>query len=230
MRGRITKGMVAVLVLSAVGECAPALVDCTSSAVVGSVTRLRVEIAEFCLGTVNIAGRNHSSQVVAGGFHKPPVRNPGIFGPVIGIKSLPAAPGAFLMVMVGFVCVLLVRDRRTWLAVPTCLLWVGRAGVSFLPRVALRVVGNRQWRERFSGCLSSLPWRRYLSCDKLDTSGASVPVAQAEQRSGPVRSADTRCVLFEIYTAGSLAPVTGPAAHIVSVLIRWSLARGPPLA
>lgn len=234
MRGRITKGMVVLLlILPVVGECVPTLVDWASSAVLCSAARSRVESLEFRLGTVSIAGRNHSPlAAVAAEFHKPPVRYPGLSSPAIVTKSLPAVPGALLMVVVGFVCVSAVRDCRTWLAVVTWLLWAGESGFSLLPRVALCVAGDRHWAERFSGRFSALRWRRYRSCDKLDVSDDGVPLAQVEQSFGPVQSADVRRVLFGISTASSLAPAAGSAACLASVLVRinLNLARGPPSA
>jgi len=54
-------------------------------------------------------------------------------------KSLPAVPAAILMVLTGFLCVSLVRDRRVWLAALASLLWVGQAGIQALPQLALRL-------------------------------------------------------------------------------------------
>ena len=231
VRGRLTKGLLLLFILPVAGECAPTLVDWGSSAVVGSAARSRIESLGFRLGTVSIAGRNHSPlAAVAAEFHKLPVRYPGVSSPAIVTKSLPAVPGALLMVVVGFVCVSAVRDRRAWLAVATCLLWAGQSGFSLLPRIALCIAGDRQWAERFSGRFSALRWRRYLSCDRLNVSDDGVPLALVEQRFGPVQSADVRQVLFEISMVSSLAPAAGPAACLASVRVRTNLARGPPSA
>jgi len=230
VRGRIAKGLLLLFILSAVAECAPTLVDREGSAVVGSAARSRVESLEFRLGTVSVAGGDYSPlAAVAVEFHKPSVRYPGASSPAIVTKSLPAVPGALLMAVVGFVCVSVVRDRRTWLAVVTCLLWAGQSRFSLLPRVALCAAGDRQRAERFSGRFSALCWRRYLSCKKSNVSDDGVPLAQIEQRLGPFQSADAGRVLFEIiYAASSLAPATGPAACVASVLVRTNIARGPP--
>ena len=231
MRSRITKGLLLLFILPAAAECAPTLVDRISSAVVGSAARSRVESIEFRLGTVSVAGGDYSPlAAVAVEFHKPSVRYPGASSPAIVTKSLPAVPGPLLMVVVGFVCVSVVRDRRTWLAVVTCLRWAGQSGFSLLPRVALCAAGDRQWAERFGGCFSALRWRRYLSCEKLNISDDDVPLAQVEQRFGPAQSADIRRVSFEISAASSLAPAAGAAACLASVLVRTNLARGPPIA
>ena len=55
------------------------------------------------------------------------------------VKPLPAVPGALLMVLTGFLCVSLVKDRRVWLAALAGLLWVGQAGIHALPQLALRL-------------------------------------------------------------------------------------------
>jgi hypothetical protein len=55
------------------------------------------------------------------------------------VKSLPALPAAVLMVLSGFLCVSLVRDRRIWLAALTGLLLAGQTGIQVLPRLVLRL-------------------------------------------------------------------------------------------
>ena|GEM_PF-1306804 len=57
-------------------------------------------------------------------------------GPSSTAKSLPAVPGALLMVVTGFACVSLVRDRRFWLAAVAGILGLGQAGLAALPELA----------------------------------------------------------------------------------------------
>ena len=52
------------------------------------------------------------------------------------MESLPAVPAAILMVIAGFLCISLVRDRRVWLAVLAGLLWAGHAGINTVPQLA----------------------------------------------------------------------------------------------
>ena len=54
-------------------------------------------------------------------------------------RSLPTVPGTLLMVLAGFVCVSLVRDRRAWLAVLAGVLWVGHVGAQTVPKLVHRV-------------------------------------------------------------------------------------------
>jgi hypothetical protein len=52
------------------------------------------------------------------------------------------------MVLTGFICISLIQDRRTWLAVLAGLLWVGQTGIWALPeltsRLSRRVHGGQQ--------------------------------------------------------------------------------------
>ena len=72
-------------------------------------------------------------------FNKPPVTLSVSPAATIGIKSLPPVPRPSLMVLVGFLCVSLVQDRRIWLAALSGLLWISQAGISFFPQLALNV-------------------------------------------------------------------------------------------
>ena len=55
------------------------------------------------------------------------------------IKPLPAVPTAILMVMFGFLCISLVRDRRIWLLALTGVLSVGHTGIYTLPQLFFRL-------------------------------------------------------------------------------------------
>ncbi len=50
-------------------------------------------------------------------------------------KSLPGAPAALLMGLMGFLCISAVHDRRAWLAVFACAFWLGQQGVQLVPRL-----------------------------------------------------------------------------------------------
>jgi len=54
-------------------------------------------------------------------------------------KTLPPAPGAVFMVLTGFACVSLVKDRRVWLTLIAGLLWAGQVGVQAMPQFARRI-------------------------------------------------------------------------------------------
>jgi hypothetical protein len=72
-------------------------------------------------------------------FLKPPPAFTSSPAPPVGAKSLPAVPGALLMVLTGFLCVSLVKDRKVWLSVLAGLLWLGQAGIQAVPQLALRL-------------------------------------------------------------------------------------------
>ena len=65
-------------------------------------------------------------------------------------KTLPAAPTAILLVIVGFTCISLVRDRKIWLTVLNCILWAGCAGACFVPQLAQHLVHQTHISKRFS--------------------------------------------------------------------------------
>ncbi len=54
----------------------------------------------------------------------------------VGAKILPPIPAALFMVLTGFLCVSLVKDRRLWLAALVGLLWAGQAGFHAIPQLA----------------------------------------------------------------------------------------------
>ena len=65
----------------------------------------------------------------------------------VRVRTLPAIPGAVLMVLTGFVCVSLVRDRRVWLAALAGLIWAGQAGIQTIDRFAYRATHkSHHWR------------------------------------------------------------------------------------
>lgn len=51
-------------------------------------------------------------------------------------KVMPAVPAAVFMVLTGFICVSLVRDRKVWLAAFVGLLYLGQFGAMALPKLA----------------------------------------------------------------------------------------------
>ena len=51
------------------------------------------------------------------------------------VRLLPDAPAAILILLAGFLCVSLHRDRRVWLIALMGLLWICQAGIQTLPRL-----------------------------------------------------------------------------------------------
>ena len=54
------------------------------------------------------------------------------------IRKLPAVPGAVLLGLMGFLCVTLVRDRKTYLAVFIAMVSLGQQGMYAVPELAAR--------------------------------------------------------------------------------------------
>ena len=52
------------------------------------------------------------------------------------VRPLPAIPATVLMLLSGFLCVSLYRDRKIWLMGLMGILWVGQAGIQTIPRLA----------------------------------------------------------------------------------------------
>ncbi len=71
-------------------------------------------------------------------FLQPPV-HPGSQSFTHLVKPLPAVPPAIFVLLSGFLCVSLVRDRRVWLSALAALLWAGQTGFQALPQLALRL-------------------------------------------------------------------------------------------
>ena len=60
------------------------------------------------------------------------------------VKSLPPAPGAVIMGLIGFLIVTLVRDRKFWMSLFAGLVVIGQAGILSVPRIAARLTQNKQ--------------------------------------------------------------------------------------
>jgi len=91
---------------------------------------------------------------VAAEFLKPPAAFTGSPALPVGAKSLPAVPGALLMVLTGFICVSLVKDRKVWLAALAGLLWLGQAGIQAVPQLALRLSHRNHTEQQLSAELT----------------------------------------------------------------------------
>ncbi len=60
------------------------------------------------------------------------------------IKSMPAAPGAVIMCLIGFLLVTLVRDRKFWMSMFAAIILIGQVGIMTVPRIAARLTQNNQ--------------------------------------------------------------------------------------
>ena len=92
------------------------------------------------------------------------------------VKSLPAVPTAALMVLIGFICISLVKDRRIWSAVLAVLLSASQTGVHAVPQLVMRLSQRIHSRPRETYSKAVL----YL-CSKIGFSDSSV---QTEDKFG----------------------------------------------
>jgi len=145
VRSSKIKGMVMLLLFlgTAIVYAAPTMSDSAEGGVVFAESTGSYVYPCYTPGKDNNTGLYKSQLAsISEEFNKPPVRYDKSTATTIGVKTLPPAPGTLLMVLVGFLCVSLVRDRRIWLATLSGLLWAGQAGVSLLPQLALNVSGR----------------------------------------------------------------------------------------
>lgn len=126
------------LILTA-ANAAPTVSNRNSNFVVSAVSPTDAHIPLVADVTHTIESGNSHLAGVAAEFLKPPAAFTDSPALPVGAKSLPAVPGALLMVLTGFLCVSLVKDRKVWLAALAGLLWVGQAGIQAVPQLALRL-------------------------------------------------------------------------------------------
>ncbi|MHC4461060.1 MAG: hypothetical protein ACYS6W_18235 [Planctomycetota bacterium] len=141
-------------ILSA-ANATPTVSNYSSNFVVSAVSPtsdVHVPIVADVINTTE-SGNSHLAEVAAE-FLKPPAAFTGSQALPVGAKSLPAVPGALLMVLTGFLCVSLVKDRKVWLAALAGLLWLGQAGIQAVPQLALRLSHRNHIEQQFSAELT----------------------------------------------------------------------------
>ena len=145
VRGEKTKGMVVMLLFfgTAIVNAAPTINDSDGDIFLCARPSGLYEYPNYRQDIGHVTGLfNSQLDSISKEFHRPPVKNGESQNTYMGVKSLPPAPKTLLMVLVGFLCVSLVKDRRVWLAALAGLLWAGQAGVSILPQLAANIAGR----------------------------------------------------------------------------------------
>jgi len=159
VRGKDTNGMVMLLLFVAAtfANAAPKLGG-NDISFVSSDSSSNLCVYAFISSEINpITGLcNPNLAAIASEFHKPPVSFVGSSPQADRIKLLPPVPGTLLMVLVGFLCVSFVKDRRFWLTTLTGLLWAGQAGFIVLPHLASHLAGKKQIEQKFSADVARL--------------------------------------------------------------------------
>jgi len=128
------------LVVAATAKAAPTVDNSYQRRIIGGLDLLSNSRASIASG-VNQITESHSFYLtdISEEFLKPPAPFTGSLASSADIKSLPAVPRALLMVLTGFLCVSLVKDRKVWLAALVGILWAGQAGMQVLPQLALHL-------------------------------------------------------------------------------------------
>ena len=155
VRGKNTKGLVLLVVVfwATPADSAPTLTIFDSTAKrceQGSDSSTNIALV---LNRADVTGPNKCHLIsIQKEFHRPTVNYLSRTVQTDSIKSLPPGPRAFLLVLIGFLLISGVKDRKQWIAVMATLLIVGQSGFSFLPQLASHLCS----RNRGSKCFYSL--------------------------------------------------------------------------
>ena len=135
LRGRVNTFVgVVILFAASAANAYPTIISDSPARVTSSSANSDIDISACNLGSSVV---NNRMAELAGVLLRPPsTDNLATLG---GNQYLPAVPSAVLMVLTGFLCVSLIRDRRTWVAVLAGLLWVGQTGINALPELTSRM-------------------------------------------------------------------------------------------
>jgi hypothetical protein len=170
------------------------------------------------------------------------------------VKPLPAVPAAIFMVLSGFLCVSLVRDRRVWLAALAGLLWAGQTSIQALPQLALRLSSRNHSQQQLCAELayphhlenshrlrSDIEGTQYIALLRHLAGIPDSPASFLQSRLSFLRKQESRTVenapQFAIAQFPSyLFPATNCLASRAEQFISFSpafifaqLARGPPI-
>ena len=126
------------LVVATAISAAPTMSDCNKHFVAAAVSLASDAPVLYIPETSQITVPSNSHLAAIG---KEILKPPADFtdSPPFGAKSLPPVPAALFMVLTGFLCVSLVKDRKVWLAVLVGLLWAGQAGFHAIPQLAAHI-------------------------------------------------------------------------------------------
>ena len=165
VRGDKTKGMVVLLLFlgTAIVNAAPTINDSDGDTFLCAKSSSLYVYPYYRQDINHVTGLYNSHlDSISKEFHRPPVKNDEFSDASMGVKSLPPAPKTLLMVLVGFLCVSLVKDRRVWLAALAGLLWAGQAGVSILPQLAANIAGRgRSEKQSSAHQVAHLPEQKH---------------------------------------------------------------------
>ena len=200
-------------------------------------------------GYAKAGAHNWNLAGVAAELLKPPTDLSAASTSHVQVTSLPAVPSAVFMVLTGFLCVSLVKDRKVWLAALAALLWAGQAGFSALPQLAHHIASRKQTEQFSPANLTCTP--ELIHSDRLrsDIEGtryigllrhlAGIPdnrmsfLRKQESKSTNAHVRTPQFALTEVLAdilsaTNRLAYITKQHACFSPAFIFSNLARGPP--
>lgn len=159
--------------------------------------------------------------------------------------DLPAVPPAMLMVILGSLCVILVRDRALWFTACSGLMWFGLTGIQLVPQLALRLThGSHNGTRQLDGardarlCYREVSWRLRSETDGTQYIGllhhlAGIPLGTGSEliQSRNITLPWLLAFVLEQHGFSTLSMCPAPeATHIVCLLpaVREGLWRAPP--
>lgn len=175
VRGRDTKGMVMLLLFLAetCANAAPRISDRNINFVSSALSTGSCVYTFYIPEISSITGLyNPHLAAIATEFHKPPVSFLGSPPQANRIKLLPPIPGTLLMVLVGFLCVSIVKDRRFWLTKLTDLLSASQSGFIILPQLASHLAGKKQIEQKVSADIVRLSESKHPCRLRRDIEGS----------------------------------------------------------
>ena len=152
------------LITAAATKAGPTMSNCNESFLAGAVSPTSEAHISFVRKTSPIIEPSNALLANIGvELLKPPadLRN----SAPVGAKILPPIPAALFMVLTGFLCVSLVKDRRLWLAALSSLLWAGQAGFHVIPQLAAHMSSQKHIQRKTTDNTACL--YRFEDCCRL---------------------------------------------------------------
>jgi len=135
------------LVMATAAKAGPTMSNCNGSFVAGAVSPASEAHVLFVLETSQVTEPSNAHLANIGvELLKPPADFTS--SPPVGAQSLPPIPAALFMVLTGFLCVSLVKDRRFWLGALAGLLWAGQTGIQAIPKLAAHISSKKHIQQK----------------------------------------------------------------------------------
>jgi len=130
------------LIAATAASAAPTMSDCNKNFVVAAVSATSDAYVPYAPETSQITEPSNSHLAAIGVELLRPPADFTNTSPV-GAQSLPPVPAALFMVLTGFLCVSLVKDRKLWLGALAGLLWAGHTGIQAIPKLTAYISSKK---------------------------------------------------------------------------------------